>query len=253
MICQKKIPDAGMIWFDLDQTLLDHLSASRAALVALKQMDERWSHVSEERWISTYRKINGRLWKDGLRTANLSMETVRVERFHLLLESLALPADETDWVPNTYLDLYVDRCTCYVGAREVVERLHTDGRRIGIITDGARDIQLRKIAHCQLDAFIETIVTPDDAGAYKPERAIFEYATRIAELPAYANVCVGDSWEHDIEGAIGAGWSAVWLSDSSDIVSDGSDVLPNDADVPTRGKPPDVHIIRRLDELEALL
>jgi HAD superfamily hydrolase (TIGR01549 family) len=239
MTRQCKIPDAEMIWFDLDQTLLDHLSASRAALVALKQMDERWSGVSEERWVDTYREINGRLWKESLRTASLSMETVRVERFRLLLESLGLPADDTDWVPDTYLDLYVDRCACYVGAREVVERLYTDGRRIGIITDGARDIQLRKIAHCQLDAFIETMVTPDDAGAYKPERAIFEYAADVAKLPACANVCVGDSWEHDIEGAIDAGWSAVWLSDHSDV--------------PTKEKPPDVHIIRRLEELEELL
>jgi FMN phosphatase YigB (HAD superfamily) len=47
-------------------------------------------------------------------------------------------------------------------------------------------------------------------GIEKPDRRIFEHA--LARTGRATGIHVGDSWPADVEGALGAGWRAVWYS-----------------------------------------
>lgn len=53
-----------------------------------------------------------------------------------------------------------------------------------------------------------------ELGAEKPAPAVFAKAAATLGFTAPELLHVGDSWEHDIAGALAAGWHAAWLDDS---------------------------------------
>lgn len=85
--------------------------------------------------------------------------------------------------------------------------------RLGMITNGAPDLQRLKLSGAGLTAFFDPLVVSGDLGVGKPEATIFAHALALAGVvdPAMA-VMVGDSWHRDILGAINAGLRAIWIN-----------------------------------------
>ena len=54
-------------------------------------------------------------------------------------------------------------------------------------------------------------VVSDDIGIWKPDARIFEYAMKKLGVTAQESLFVGDHPVNDIQGALGAGMSAVWV------------------------------------------
>jgi len=202
----------AMVWFDLDETLLDHVVASRRALLDLREENSLWQTVPKERWLSEYQRINDALWAK-LRRDERAWDEIRLERFRILLSTFQLPADRADWMAERYLDLYIRRTTLILGALETVGLLRERGWPLGILTDGNRQVQRRKVEVSGLGAFVDQVIASDDARAFKPEARIFQYAGEAVGLEPSSLLYVGDSWENDVLGARGAGWSAVWVND----------------------------------------
>lgn len=61
------------------------------------------------------------------------------------------------------------------------------------------------------DFFGEAIVVSHEVGATKPALEIFRHASRRLDVPAGSILHVGDSWREDVEGARGAGMTALHL------------------------------------------
>jgi FMN phosphatase YigB (HAD superfamily) len=56
------------------------------------------------------------------------------------------------------------------------------------------------------------VVVSGEVGIGKPDPAVFAYAIDRLGASPRDTVMVGDSWERDVLGALGAGLSAVWVS-----------------------------------------
>ena len=61
-------------------------------------------------------------------------------------------------------------------------------------------------------ARIRTRLLSADLGALKPEPAAFEAVQRRLGLFPGNLVMVGDSWTDDVQGAVAAGWTAIWVN-----------------------------------------
>lgn len=95
----------------------------------------------------------------------------------------------------------------YQGAHHCLDTLLEQGHTLVSITNGFRRYQepvLRTIG--LLDRFT-ALITPDSAGAGKPETAIF----RAAEAHGSPRIHIGDVLPHDIAGAKRAGWMAIYV------------------------------------------
>lgn len=95
----------------------------------------------------------------------------------------------------------------YPGAHECLDALLARGHTLVSITNGFRRYQepvLRSIG--LLDRFT-ALITPDLAGAGKPEVGIY----RAAEGYGSPRIHVGDVLPHDIAGARRAGWMAIYV------------------------------------------
>jgi putative hydrolase of the HAD superfamily len=101
----------------------------------------------------------------------------------------------------------------YPWSREVLELLRAR-YRLGMITNGAPDLQRLKLAGTGLAAFFDPLVISGDLGVGKPEPAIFAHALARAAASPSESVMIGDSWHRDVAGAVSAGLQAIWINPS---------------------------------------
>ena len=96
--------------------------------------------------------------------------------------------------------------------------------RLGLLTNGAADVQREKLAATTLAARFAAIVISSDIGVGKPDPAVFRAALDALGVPADDAVMVGDSLERDVAGARAAGLRSVWLDRAGDAAPGGSAV-----------------------------
>lgn len=108
---------------------------------------------------------------------------------------------EEGWGVSENFELFED-------ALPVLEELRTAQLKIGLVSNGIRDLT-EFVAHHRLD--VDAIVDSRSHGRVKPHPTIFEAALeRLGASPAEA-VMVGDSLEEDIEGARALGMRAILI------------------------------------------
>ncbi|MFP4590883.1 MAG: HAD family hydrolase [Halobacteriales archaeon] len=98
------------------------------------------------------------------------------------------------------------------GAREAVETAAAGGP-VALITNGYEPVQRAKLEAIGLEDAFDAVVYAGTDTAFKPDPAPFETVASRLGVDAEATVHVGDSLAHDVAGAKGAGWGAVWVAD----------------------------------------
>jgi len=84
-------------------------------------------------------------------------------------------------------------------------------RPLGVITNGLEEQQRQKLARTGIADRFRVVVTSDASKLSKPDPRIFRHAA--GALGACPEQCahVGDDWKRDVEGALSAGFRAIWL------------------------------------------
>ena len=119
--------------------------------------------------------------------------------------------------------------------------------RIGLISNTHRCLASFQ-SHFELQGLVSATVSSSDHGLMKPHPSIFNAALQLLDVPAADAVMVGDSFRHDVEGALGVGMRAVLLN-RGDAAAPGVAVLrPGSGQGDHR-----VPVIHSLHELPPLL
>ncbi|MGW1596993.1 HAD family hydrolase [Streptomyces sp. NPDC002343] len=183
---------ARLAFFDLDDTLVDRQSALSDALTSLCR-SRALSPVAEQ-------------W---LRTALADRATVG--EFARLREAFGLEASAADlW--QEYVDLMAAAVTCRPEVLEGLARLRAAAWTIGVITNGASDIQRAKLAGAGLTSLVDGVAASGDLEIRKPDRRLFELgATRCGVSLANGGWMVGDNPTGDIGGGHQAGLRTIWV------------------------------------------
>lgn len=84
--------------------------------------------------------------------------------------------------------------------------------RLGLLTNGPSDIQRVKLEGSGLQSHFTSVVVSGEVGAGKPDPAVFSLVLDDLGVAPQEAAMVGDSWERDVVGALGAGMTAVWIS-----------------------------------------
>lgn len=98
------------------------------------------------------------------------------------------------------------------GLTETLRALHTQGIRLGIITNGAMQRQQAKIKHLQIQPYLSTVVISEAVQVKKPDPRIFAQALKEVGCPASQTWFVGDHPRNDVIGAAASGLRAIWLT-----------------------------------------
>lgn len=199
-----------LFFFDLDDTLVDHHAAEEGA--------HRETHAAHaplfggvpfESWLAAYRKSNLALW-DRYGRGEIDRPTLSRHRFADPLAALGIEPAHGATIGDDYLAAYGRHWTLVEGAEEVLEHASRSGV-VGILSNGFREQQRRKIARFGLERWAEHVVLSEDVGAMKPAREIFDAAWKAAGGGEGRRVYVGDSFATDVLGAKAAGWFPIWF------------------------------------------
>ena len=106
-----------------------------------------------------------------------------------------------EWERHENFSLYED-------ALPVLDELRRHGLKIGLVSNGQRDLE-EFTAHHGLD--VDAVVGSKAHGRTKPHPSIFVAALDALGVGAAETAMVGDSYEDDIEGARSLGMRAILL------------------------------------------
>lgn len=198
------------LFFDLDHTLWDFRTNSRATLSELLTdhgLATRGVPGPEE-FIAAFEEINHALWAEH-GAGRMPKEVLRVLRFRTALQRFGITDGR---LPQRMSESYLERCprkTALMPGAQAMLLGVAEGHRLHIITNGFEEVQHVKLEKSGLRAHFDLILTSERAGAAKPHAAIFEAALRRTGARAEESVMIGDNAETDMLGARHAGWDQI--------------------------------------------
>lgn len=237
-----------VVIFDLDDTLVAHRAAVDGGIVRYARHlggsydriepghASRLWHELEERHYHSY--LAGELDFEGQRRAR-ARDFAKVGGVQLTDELAGGWFDDYFEHYFTGLMLHDDAIECLDALSEQIP-----GVRFGLITNGERSLQSRKIEQVGLTGRIEHAVYSGELGIVKPEAGIFQHAVDRFHVDVSESVYVGDRLVTDALGAARAGLTGVWLNRTGQIPT-----AEDAAEAAQRG----VIEIRSLEELPARL
>lgn len=135
------------------------------------------------------------------------------------IDDQALAAELAEFFAN-------DRSRRHVVFAESEQVLHLLKKnfRLGLITNGAPDIQGTKIDGSNLASFFDTIIISGEHGFGKPDLRIFQLALQRLKVAAHEAVMIGDSINRDVGGARDAGIRSIWINRYKRTIADSQPV-----------------------------
>ncbi len=196
------------ILFDADDTLFDFKRSARLAFE--RTLDHVGIPFESAHW-EAYEVINRQVWS-AFERQEISADTLRRARFERFLQQAGHRAD-ADAVNRYYLAQLAGNHFLTEGATELVDYLRSNDRRLGIITNGLREVQRPRINGSALAGQFPVIVVSDEIGVAKPQTGFFDYVHRAMGRPVRESVLVvGDSLQSDIQGGNAFGHHTCWYN-----------------------------------------
>jgi putative hydrolase of the HAD superfamily len=231
--------------FDLDDTLVvEWKSAERSFIETIQRLDGKINHddfvrtireKAREQWYSLptigYSKRIGissweALWGDFTGDdENLVMlrelaPGYRIQAWYHALRHFGIDSLET--AEKLAEEFKRIRSSMHIVFPETIETLSGLENRfkLGLITNGAPDLQWKKINGAGLAPFFTAIAISAEVGFAKPDIAIFEDVLKKLDTEPTRTVMIGNNLGTDIEGAKNAGIITIWINREQDQPQD---------------------------------
>ncbi|WP_433797549.1 HAD family hydrolase [Actinoplanes sp. CA-252034] len=191
--------------FDLDDTLVDQVTASGAAVVAWAAtvgvtdpgVPARWAAVSERHYARYQRR-------------EVTFSGQRRERVRDFLAADLTDA-EADELFAGYLERYEAGWTIFDDAIPALRRVRAAGLTAAVLTNGDEGQQRRKMDRLGLTSEVDLMVASSALPAGKPDPRAYRHVLDLLGLAPEAALMVGDSLDRDVRGALAVGLPAVLL------------------------------------------
>jgi putative hydrolase of the HAD superfamily len=200
------------VLLDLDDTLVDHQYAIRAALKSLHESDARLQALEYDYLVAEWQRLLESM-HDDVALGRIPIHESRIARYRKFYEMAGTPVehDEACAIADRHVATYMATRRIVPGADALLRALKAHVP-VAIVTNNTVVEQTEKLATFGLADFVDHLVTSEEVGCAKPDAAIFAHALDRLGVAAGDAVMVGDSWENDVVGAARCGIRAVWLN-----------------------------------------
>ena len=208
-----------LVLIDLDDTLFDY---SKAEKLAFRNTFEEMGFFEESKMEKDkreriykeikerYKVINLQLWKD-LENGVVDKNRLKVVRFEKIIDEFDLKYS-SEKMSEIYLKKLGEGIFPFEATEKLCKYLHSK-YKIGIITNGIKEVQYPRIRNSVIAKYIDKIIVSDEVGVNKPDKKIFEHAVNhFGILDKNAVILVGDSLGADIKGGQNSGIDTCWVN-----------------------------------------
>ena len=198
----------SVIFFDLDNTLLDFYASEKNAIRTVLGMHGLPNGEEEAK---IYSDINLSYWKRYER-GEIQREDIFENRFKTFLERMGLEGD-TAKISEDYFHCLSAGHDLMDGAVHILEWLKNEGIRLYATTNGITLTQYKRVRDAGIEGYFDGIFVSEEVGAQKPSKAYFDHVLRNIPLVNKRNILiVGDSPSSDILGGINSGIDTCWFA-----------------------------------------
>ena len=151
-----------------------------------------------------------------LESGEVSTHDINGWRYNETFRILGFPYNEEDGgrAADAYLELQ-SHMFISEGLSQVLGKIASDPDiKLAILTAGESKHQWHKVDMLGLDRWFErkNIVVTGDTPYTKPDVELFRMMEEKLDLKPSDLWMIGDSYKHDITGAINAGWNSMWIN-----------------------------------------
>ncbi|MDR2586608.1 MAG: YjjG family noncanonical pyrimidine nucleotidase [Prevotellaceae bacterium] len=188
--------------FDLDRTLWDFDTNAHDSVVMLLEQYQLGNRIDDfEQFYRLYTEHNFRLWEQ-YEKGILSQSVLRCLRFEVTFQDFGINDPQlAAQFGAAYLELLPLRTALMPHTKEVLEHLLAKGCRMGIISNGFKQVQYTKLERSGIRDYFERVFISEEVGVHKPHPDIFRAAVTAFNAKKSDTVMVGDDFAKDIEGA----------------------------------------------------
>ncbi len=192
------------VLFDADETLFSFNS-----YLGLTSMLKRYGIDFTLEDYEAFQAVNKLLWV-AYQNNEISAKDIQMRRFAKLsaqigIDQLRLNKELMAEMAKVSLPL--------AGVPEMLNALHQQGVKMGIITNGFTELQQNRLRNTQTEEFFEIVVVSEQIGVAKPDRQVFDYAFSLMDEQDKTKVLmVGDTLASDILGGYNAGIDTCWFN-----------------------------------------
>lgn len=198
-----------LVLFDIDDTLLDDATATRAAVDALREQLKLGMPELEfrKRWFDSLRHHFERFVAGEI--------DFREQRRARVRDTVAadLSDADADQIFEVYLTVYERKWSLFADVLPCLDALGE--HQLGIVSNGNALQQRHKLSRLGILDRFAVVVVSEDCGWAKPDPRIFARACELGRAHSLDVFHVGDRHDVDALGAARAGLRAVWLDRSS--------------------------------------
>ena len=199
----KTLPKA--VIFDTDNTLYAyapaHKSALKSVFIKAENLLDIKKELFEEKFSEARNEVKNRINNKASSHSRLLYIQRTIELLGFKTE-LLLTLD----LEQTYWRTFLQSCKLFPNIRELLDKLNRLKIKTAIITDLTSQIQFRKIIFFGLEQYFDYVVTSEESGEDKPNKASFELVTRKLKLLPEDCWMIGDNIEADIKGGNNCGF-----------------------------------------------
>ena len=194
--------------FDIDNTLYSYDAAHAVAFAKLTDFAREHLGMAPEEFRELHRQTNLVLKN---RMGRVAANHNRLIRYQNMLEQAGMDVGLALEMNELYWSTLLDAACPTEGAAETMEALHEQGFRVGVGTDMTARLQFLKLERLGLLEYVRFLVSSEEAGAEKPDPALFRLCVEKARCAPEECLFVGDSLEKDALGAARCGLKGVWF------------------------------------------
>ena len=214
------------VFLDLDDTIVDYRNSCIVGLAQVRKVVPALSSVDVGTMEQEFREI----LRDNLPRlfdGELTVEEERKSRMNEILSrhQVDVSQETLERCDNAFLDGFWNARSVMDGADSILELFRSIDLPVVIITNGNFEMQKRTLEMLDLDKNVHSLLAPTNSLEMKPNPGLFEKAISITGADKSRSIMIGDTWQHDILGAINAGITPVWINRRMVSRPDDLDVL----------------------------
>jgi putative hydrolase of the HAD superfamily len=208
-----------MIFFDLDDTLVNNSTAQKQAICSFVidkcRVAFNDTNLLKNKWheFSNY-------YYDKYFKGEIDLQTQRTLRMQKIFGLLGKPIDKATALLyfSQYYELYLEKCVIFEDVLPCLNKLKK--YKLGIISNGHYDIQTKKLKNNGIFEFFDSIITSDIVGVAKPNSKIFNYASKSTNVSIDKCIYIGDLYDIDILPSLKSGMKSIWLNRNNYVKKD---------------------------------
>jgi HAD superfamily hydrolase (TIGR01549 family) len=204
--------------FDIDNTIYPYDAAHCPSMEAVQSKAVSLLSITRDKFNKAFEQARKDV-KSKLQDTASSHS--RLLYFQKTIEYLGLDTNIllTLDLEQTYWRTFLANMRLFPGVKDFICQLKSDGIITASITDLTAQIQFRKLVYLGLDEYFDYVVTSEEAGMDKPDKAPFDIVLSKIGVEPSEIWMVGDNPINDIEGAVRAGMVPIQKTHNNVVVS----------------------------------